>query len=197
MGEERIQAPVDTEARRIIARLAEETVPRLIERLMQSELAELEVREGGWRIRLRRAGAVNGAGSTDSEARDRSRSPTAAAPSGRSDRAEGTRGAPARRVETDRGLVASPAVGYFVAHEGVTVGTRVRQGDVIGQIDVLGVSQEVIAPVEGTIGSFEVEPGQAVEFGQALARVESAGRRRSSEPPESADQPVIGQLVEA
>ena len=48
------QQQMDGEARRTIARLAADTLPRLIERLTNSDLGELEVREDGWRIRLRR-----------------------------------------------------------------------------------------------------------------------------------------------
>jgi hypothetical protein len=51
MTDERDQA---AENRALIARLSEEVVPSLIERLTNSELGELEVRESGWRIRLRR-----------------------------------------------------------------------------------------------------------------------------------------------
>ncbi|MDQ3870875.1 MAG: hypothetical protein M3301_04570, partial [Chloroflexota bacterium] len=42
-------------ARRHLARLADEVVPVLMARLEASGLAELEVRENGWRVRLRRA----------------------------------------------------------------------------------------------------------------------------------------------
>jgi biotin carboxyl carrier protein len=44
----------DDRDHREIGRLADEVVPALIARLEASSLGELEVREGGWRIRLRR-----------------------------------------------------------------------------------------------------------------------------------------------
>ena len=95
----------------------------------------------------------------------------------------------------------SVAVGYFIAREGISVGSRVGKGDVIGQVDVLGVAQEVVASVDGTIGKFEVEPGQAIEYGQPVARIEVAGSRGSpgsgSTDTSEADEPVLGQLVEA
>jgi acetyl-CoA carboxylase biotin carboxyl carrier protein len=199
MDAERDQMPVDTDARRTIARLTLETLPRLIDRLMRSELAELEVREGGWRIRLRRANGVNGSSDSQaSEPRERGRHPAGSISTGQQDRAVGHGRIPARRSESDKGLVTSPAVGYFVARAGVVVGSRVRQGDVIGQVDVLGVAQEVVANLEGTIGAFEVEPGQAIEFGQPLARVEPAGSRaaKTAEPAEAQPE-ALGQLVEA
>src|SRR5213596_2632993 len=46
-----------------IARLAQEVLPTLIERLAKSQLGELEVRGSGWRIRLRRPDGEAPAGS--------------------------------------------------------------------------------------------------------------------------------------
>ena len=190
------EAP-DGDARRTIARLAVDTVPRLIERLMRSELGELEVREDGWRIRLRRASGVSAvARASTQDARDRGRRSTPAGASGHSDRAGSQRGGSAVRSDSDRGLVSSPAVGYFIPREGVSVGTHVGKDDVIGQVDMLGVSQEVVAGVEGTIARFEVESGQAIEFGQPVARVRIHGTRVATGPAEP-DEPVMGQLVEA
>jgi acetyl-CoA carboxylase biotin carboxyl carrier protein len=195
--EQHTQPVEDGEARRKIARLAIETLPRLIERLNRSELGELEVREDGWRIRLRRATGLNdGVTGAAPEARDRVRASSATGSAAHQDRTASHRGAAARRPESDRGLVTSPAVGYFIAREDVSVGTPVMRGDVIGQVDVLGVSQEVVAPVDGTIGSFDVEPGQAIEFGQPVARVEKAGSRAAAEPMD-AEGEALGQLVEA
>jgi acetyl-CoA carboxylase biotin carboxyl carrier protein len=68
--------------------------------------------------------------------------------------------------------VTSPAVGYFVSREGVVVGFKVGRGDSIGFVDVLGVRQEVVAPLDGVIGALDVESGQAIEYGQPLARIE-------------------------
>ena len=197
MDQEGTQVEMDGEARRTIARLTKETLPRLIERLARSELGELEVRENGWRIRIRRAGNVNGASEGQgADSRDRGRYAGASAATGQQDRAAGHRAASARRTETEKGVVNSPAVGYFIPREGVSVGARVRRGDVIGQVDVLGVAQEVVAPVDGTIGSFDVEPGQAIEFGQPVARVTTGARRERTQPDDQAEEP-LGQLVEA
>ena len=67
----------------------------------------------------------------------------------------------------------SPGVGYFVAREGVVVGFKVGSGDVLGHVDVLGVRQEIVAPIEGVVAALDVEPGQAIEYGQPVARVEA------------------------
>ena len=57
-------------------------------------------------------------------------------------------------------------------------GTRVRAGDRLGYVDVLGVRQEVVAPVDGVVGRELVEAGDAVEYGQELIVIELATRGR-------------------
>ena len=48
-------------------------------------------------------------------------------------------------------------------------------------MNVLGVPQDVLAPVDGIVGSTLVEEGTAVEYGQELIRIELAGA--ASAPP--------------
>ena len=155
------------EDRQTIARLAAETLPRLIERLTKSELGELEIREDGWRIRLRRPDGIGLASAPAQASGSASRQARPAAASSSSVRTQ----IPVR-PEPPRGIVTSPAVGYFVSKEGVVVGFKVGRGDPIGFVDVLGVRQEVVAPSDGVVGSLDVEPGQAIEYGQAVARIE-------------------------
>ena len=152
------------EARATIARLADEVVPTLIARLMSSSLGELEVRENGWRVRLRRPMA-DGQASTAAQPAQRQPHPVMAA-------GVDGRGSGAPR-DGSRGLVASPAVGYFAPRSGVEVGSKLRSGDLVGYVDVLGVRQEVVSPIDGALKVFEVESGQAVEYGQPIARVEA------------------------
>jgi len=151
------------EGRTTIARLADEVVPGLIERLTNSQLGELEVREHGWRVRLRRpmAGAADAATTHGAQ---RQPHPVMA---------PGTSGAASAPRDAMRGVVASPAVGYFAPRNGVEVGSQLRSGDLVGYVDVLGVRQDVVSPVNGSLKAFEVESGQAVEFGQPIARVEA------------------------
>ncbi len=49
-----------------------------------------------------------------------------------------------------------------------------RSGDRLGYVDVLGVRQEVVSPVDGIVGASLVEGGDAVEYGQELVRLEAA-----------------------
>lgn len=165
-GEERGQG------RRVIARLADELLPVLIARLESSKLGELEVREDGWRVRLRRPLPLNGA------------SPQASSRKARATQSHESRESPSRgegkesssRPKRRRTEITSPAVGYYVPGDGLSVGVNLRGGDVIGHIDVLGVRQDVIAPEDGILARLEVEPGQAVEYGQPLARLEPEAR---------------------
>ena len=163
--------------RRTIMRLAEEVLPKLIERLAASELGELEVREDGWRVRLRRPKETSEAGSgteTKATARPRQRGGSDGASS--SHKSAGGRSAQRPHTQKgpiDRGHVKAVGVGYFVAHDGVAVGSPVRNGDVLGYVDVLGVRQEIVSPIDGTLRALEVESGQAVEYGETIARIES------------------------
>jgi biotin carboxyl carrier protein len=46
---------------------------------------------------------------------------------------------------------------------------------------MLGVPQEVVAPIDGVVGASLVEPGDAVEFGQELILIEFASASAASE----------------
>jgi biotin carboxyl carrier protein len=74
-----------------------------------------------------------------------------------------------------RAVATSPAVGIYRPREGVAVGGRVRSGDRLGVVDVLGVPHDVLAPADGVVGGSYVEPGEGVEYGQELVRIELAG----------------------
>lgn len=127
-----------------------EVLPALIARLRASRLGELEVRSGGWRIRLRR---------------DPSAAVRATAHAGKAADEPGP--------EDVVGSVArSPAVGYFSPMPELAVGASVQAGDLLGLVDVLGIEQEVVAPDDGVIARVLAEDGQAVEYGQALAEID-------------------------
>lgn len=75
-------------------------------------------------------------------------------------------------TERSRSIASSPAVGIFHPGPKGASGTRVRTGDVLGSVDVLGVRQDVLAPADGIVGQTLVEAGMAVEYGQDLIRLE-------------------------
>lgn len=154
--------PSAPEERATIARLAEDVVPTLIARLEKSDLGEIEISQDGWRVRLRRGG--NGIAPAPHTA-------PIAQPHKPAAVAHAADAQPRR--EPARGQVSSPAVGYFTPRSGVAVGNKVRKGDIIGIVDMLGVRQEVVSPIDGVLKSMDVESGQAVEYGQDIGRVEA------------------------
>jgi biotin carboxyl carrier protein len=187
-----------------IDRLADELVPALAAKLGATGLGEIEIREGTWRLRVRRpADGINlGRRASDRPSRSqpghaghghapgaleghRAAARTAAAPSApmHSTNGSGTahdlaatrpEGEPSRRRGDDghRAIATSPAVGVYQPRPDTTPGTRVRAGDRLGIVDMLGVPQDVVAPVDGVVGASLVEPGEAVEYGQELVVVE-------------------------
>jgi acetyl-CoA carboxylase biotin carboxyl carrier protein len=155
-----------------IDRLSEELLPALIAKLGATGLGELEVREGNWRVRLRRP-ATAAAGSRDRRSSDRStteRSPERTPAPRSHHHAE-----PAASVRTNsRNVATSPAVGVYQPRKDLTAGAKVRAGDRLGAVDMLGIAQEVVSPVDGVVGASLVEAGDAVEYGQELLVIEFA-----------------------
>ncbi|MEO8438437.1 MAG: hypothetical protein ABI562_08240 [Chloroflexota bacterium] len=177
-----------------IDRLSAELLPALIAKLGATGLGELEIREGAWRVRLRRP--PDGAPPPrDRRAGDRERSarsgagpagshqPTGMTPVGPGrdgrDGREAREASPGREAKGhdghDRRIIAtSPAVGVFQPRPEARAGTKVRAGDRLGSVDMLGIPQEVVAPSDGVVGASLVEPGDAVEYGQDLILIEFA-----------------------
>jgi len=188
-----------------IERLTDELLPALIAKLGTTHLGELEVREGDWHVRLRRPyGTAPGEGrrATDKPARAQpgheGHQHGRATPEGhRAQRGGGgasgvTAGTGAasassngsgaeERPERSRTVATSPAVGIFTPGTRAVSGTRVRAGDSLGTVNVLGVPQDVLAPVDGIVGSTLVEGGTAVEYGQELIRIEMAAAPQPAE----------------
>ena len=149
-----------------LSRLSESLVPALVQKLNASALGELEVREGEWRIRLRRHHATV-------PRRERARIGGTAAPR---QAAPAAAAVPMPSVDgggdPDRAVAISPAVGVFRAV--ATVGAQVRSGDRIAVVDLLGIAQDVVAPADGTLIEVFAETGEAVEYGEELALIEVA-----------------------
>jgi acetyl-CoA carboxylase biotin carboxyl carrier protein len=160
----------------VLARLAEDVLPTLIARLDRSRLGELEVRHDGWRIRLRRGeptlpDAIEATTPLPRRGERRTDRPTADRPS---EAASDGRLQQLRPPDRGHVTVNAPAVGYYAPRDGLAIGASVRAGDLLGHVDVLGVRQDVVAPEDGLIAAMDAEPGEAVEYGQPLARLERA-----------------------
>jgi biotin carboxyl carrier protein len=158
-----------------IDRLTGDLLPALIAKLGATGLGELEVREGAWRVRLRRpTGPPAGARERRSSDRGGAERSTERAPE-RPPRAQHLHPhpePPATARSDSRSVATSPAVGIYQPRKDLTIGSRVRTGDRLGAVDMLGVAQEVVAPIDGVVGPSLVEPGEAVEYGQELIVVE-------------------------
>lgn len=176
-----------------IAGSIDELLPALIAKLGATGLAELEVRESGLRVRLRRPAdgtITHDRRATDRHRGERVRNPGAPAVAthlgaltpvgpGRDvrdggDPRTGGDGADATHQAEPRAVATSPAVGIYQPRAEARAGTRVRAGDRLGMVDMLGVPQEVVAPTDGLVGASLVEAGEAVEYGQELVVIEFA-----------------------
>lgn len=167
-----------------IDRLSVELLPSLIAKLGATHLGELEVREGAWRVRLRRP-AADGSGSAGHGGVPAARERRPADRTGERGTADRTDRHPERAARSalhahdggsarsaSRGVATSPAVGIYRPRTDLSAGDRVRSGDRLGAVDMLGVAQEVLSPVDGIIGSALAESGDAVEYGQELLAIE-------------------------
>ena len=190
-----------------IDRLADDVLPDLISRLALSGLGEIEVREDDWRVRLRRpAPARGGAPERGDRGHDRvgdrparSGAPANATTEQRPPRelrderdgqpveapsadASGTGpragDAAAHLAGTHHVIATSPTVGVFKPRPDVRLGSRIRAGDRVAAVDLLGVPQDVVAPEDGVVVDTLVEPGEGVEYGQYLIVIEVAGHVR-------------------
>ena len=144
-------------------------MPALVAKLNGTGLGELEVREGDWRIRVRRP--VTGAAAPAPRRPERPRLGAASHAEPR-----GTKSAPRRRTPPGarrpprRSSRRPPSASSGPA---VAVGTRVRAGDRIAVVDLLGIPQDVVAPIDGTLVEVFAETGEAVEYGEEVAVVEA------------------------
>ena len=173
-----------------IAGLADDLLPALIAKLAASGLGEIEVREGGWKARLRMpAGVAKAAEGHAAHAAHATAGRGSAVHARPEDRhaieVEDVSGEPARVAAK------SPAVGIYNPRKDLAVGMRVRSGDRIGQVNVLGVNQDVVSPVDGIIGSSLAEAGEAVEYGQELVRIELP-ESEQARPEVSVDRAPVG-----
>ncbi|HQU17217.1 MAG: acetyl-CoA carboxylase, biotin carboxyl carrier protein [Chromatiales bacterium 21-64-14] len=144
-------------------------VKKLIELLEESNLAELEIREGEESVRISRYGPVPPADPRAGYATYMVPPPAAA----------GTPGATAP-VETAEDalpsghVIHSPMVGTFYqaptpgASPFVQVGQSIQAGDVLCIIEAMKMLNQIESDVAGVIKAIVGENGQPVEYGQPL-----------------------------
>jgi acetyl-CoA carboxylase biotin carboxyl carrier protein len=139
--------PIDAEAIRELAHLLTET-----------GLTEIEIEQGGQRVRVARMGAPAAAHAVAA--------PVAASASPAADTA--------KKDGHAVGAVTSPMVGtvYISPEPGkppfVKVGDRVKEGDTLLIVEAMKTMNPILAPRGGTIGEICIHDSQPVEFGQPL-----------------------------
>ena len=147
-------------------------IKKLIDLLEESNLAEIEIKEGEESVRLARtprgtyaAQPMMQAPAAHAPAPMPMQSPTEAATGGQAKLAADL---------PDGDVVRAPMVGTFYASPApdkpafVSVGQAVKAGDTLGIIEAMKMFNPIEADVSGTVLKVLVESGQPIEFDQPL-----------------------------
>lgn len=141
-----------------------ELLQELVNLVKQSQISELTVRVGDWRVTIRKNLQTGVA--------------LAAAPYTRSE-GQATLAGEKKQEASPYVPVVSNWVGIVRRTKNgkplVQVGDNIKRGQTLCWVDALGVHNEVRAPVAGKVVEIFVEDGQTVEFGQQLMLLEVAG----------------------
>ena len=144
-------------------------IKKLIDLLEESNLAELEIKEGEEVVRLSRV--------------PKSAAPPAVAAAATPAAAPAVAVAPAALVAAPEPaadalpaghVVKAPMVGTFYASATpgapafATVGQQVKAGDTLGVIEAMKMFNQIEAEVDGTVKAILVENGQPVEFDEPM-----------------------------
>jgi acetyl-CoA carboxylase biotin carboxyl carrier protein len=148
-------------------------VKKLIELLEESNIGEIEIKEGEESVRIsRQCAAPAPMAYAPAPAALAPQPAPAAAPSAEAPAPESVAPAPA----TDNAVL-SPMVGTFYRAPGpdaaafVEVGQTVRVGDVLCIVEAMKMMNQIEADRAGTVTAIHVENGQAVEFDQPLISI--------------------------
>ncbi|WP_372018233.1 acetyl-CoA carboxylase biotin carboxyl carrier protein [Pseudoxanthomonas sp. 10H] len=153
-------------------------IKKLIDLLEESNLAEIEIKEGEESVRLSRipTGVAVAAPAAALEVRSPVAAAPAAAPMPMSSPTESaTGGAHKAGADLPPGhVVRAPMVGTYYAAPGpdkpvfVSVGQAVKAGETLGIIEAMKMFNPIEADVAGTVVAILCESGQPIEFDQPL-----------------------------
>ena len=148
-------------------------VKKLIELLEESNINEIEIKEGEESVRISRGGSLVSAPAVQYTAAPAAApAPAAAAPAP----AAAPEAAPAASESTGH-VVSSPMVGTFYRSPSpsspafIEVGQTVKAGDVICIVEAMKMMNQIEADKSGIIEAILVEDGQPVEFDQPLVTI--------------------------
>ena len=139
-------------------------IKKLIEMLEESNLAELEIKEGEESIRISRAGTVNPPPAHHHHV------VAAAAPTAPA--------SPTVAAAIAGHAVVSPMVGTFFrapspgATSFIEIGSQVKVGDTLCIIEAMKMLNEIEADKAGVVKAILKENGQPVEYGEPLVIIE-------------------------
>ena len=141
-------------------------IKKLIEMLQESDLMEIEVKEGEESVRIMRGGqSLSGANQT-------------LVSSGSNNISLDSTPATLKAPEESGSSIKSPIVGTFYRKPApdkpsfVEIGDRVEAGDVVCIIEAMKMMNEIKSEFTGTVTAIKVEDGEPVEFDQQLIIVE-------------------------
>jgi len=154
-------------------------VRELAKILVQYELSELEIDQGGLRVRLRRGGAhaLDGEQVGAITAPLLAPTPVIGHPLPSPTPASAEPAPAATPIEVPGTFITSPFVGTFYrapspeASVFCEIGQRVRKGQVLCIVEAMKLMNEIESDVDGTIAEILVENGQPVEYGERLFRL--------------------------
>ena len=152
-------------------------IKKLIDLLEESNLAEIEIKEGEESVRLARVpkGGVAMTVPAPVAPLHLEHAPRAAPPMPMASPVEAaTGGVRAGSDLPDGHVVRSPMVGTFYASPSpdkpafVKIGQAVKQGETLGIVEAMKMFNPIEADVSGTVLAIQCESGQPVEFDQPL-----------------------------
>jgi len=142
-------------------------IKKLIEMLQESDLNEIEVKEGEESVRINRKREVN-------------INPAASQVSISAPAPQQSVSPPAIEEEPTHELakITSPMVGTFYRSPApgkpafVEIGQKVKAGDVVCIVEAMKMMNQVKSEVDGVVREIHIEDGQPVEFDQPLISIE-------------------------
>ena len=151
-------------------------VKKLIELLEESNIGEIEIKEGEESVRISRHGNQPAAPVAYAAPAPVAPAPAPAAAPAPAEAPAAEAAAPAAAPVADNAVL-SPMVGTFYrapspeAPSFIEVGQTVRVGDVLCIVEAMKMMNQIEADRAGTVTAIHVENGEAVEFDQPLISI--------------------------
>lgn len=140
-------------------------IKKLIEMLQESDLNEIEVKEGEESVRINRKKEVHVSSMPQVAMNTPVQGQQISQPT-------------AQEIPSDLFCVKSPMVGTFYRSPApgkppfIEIGQKISVGDVVCIVEAMKMMNQVKSDVEGIIKEIHIEDGQAVEFDQILISIE-------------------------